>query len=260
MCLLGRIFLLLLLIGACSTKTISKPIVLSNWEAPARNIIIKAHQNWWDLEQQFNVPSSILKRYNQNITLKSNQKIHIPAKQFYIVKNGETTIGIAVKHGMSFSELVYLNELHEPYKLNVGQRLKVLAAKSTKTIKIKAKPIKFQPIWPIKGNIIEKFGLQTNGKYNNELILDTNGEVKATAEGTVVYTGDEVGHYGNLIIIQHIDDWFSSYGNLTEILVKKGDVVKSGDKIATINKSPFYFGLRNGVEPVNPIKYLKKNK
>jgi murein DD-endopeptidase MepM/ murein hydrolase activator NlpD len=278
---LGLVVLLLLVACANSptmnkNSSISKQPILSfaNWEYEADSYRIKLGENWQILEQRTEVPASILKRYN---SLKSidqptvGQKIAIPAKKIYKVKNGETAIGIAAKHGMTFSELLNLNYLNEPYELLFGQSLKVIEVKikehSVKIIKRKPQSslANFQLAWPVTGKIIESFGPQINDKHNDgvKISIKANSKIKAAAQGEVVYSGNEIGSYGNLIIIQHHGGWFSSYGYLDEIRINKGDYVEIGQVIGYINKKDstlalLYFSLRKGKSPVNPIKYLSK--
>jgi len=224
------------------------------WESPIEAIVIKEDDNWLNLERKFNIPVSILKRYNSLKTLKAKQALRIPAKKIHQVKQGETSIGVATKYGLTFSEIIYLNDLTQPYELLIGQRLKIIEVKDFK------KTSRLSLIWPIDGQIVKKFGQQEDGKYNNEISLVAEGEVKAGADGMVVYTGNEVGNYGNLVIIQHMRDWYTSYGNLSKITVKKDELVKSGQVIGIINNQSLYFGLRDGTTPVDPIKYLPKSK
>jgi len=192
-----------------------------------------------------------------DIITKIQPKISSSSWKIYQVQNGETAIGVALKHGMTFSQLVNLNNLNPPYELLRDQKLKVIE------IAIKARPAKIskivelKPIWPIKGKVISKFGEQENGRHNDGInIAALNGEVQATAPGSIAYIGNEIGSYGNLIIIQHAGDWFSSYGHLSEIKVQKGDLVKAGDIIGIVDNSLLYFGLRKGITPVDPVKYL----
>ncbi len=258
MSLLGKALLILLTLSACAAQKLETLIAIPQvikWETPVEVMIIDKSENWLELENKFAIPATILKRYNKGMLLKAGQTLRIPAKKFHQVKLGETSIEIALKYGLTFSEVIYLNELNPPYRLLIGQKLKVIMV-NPKELK---KAFKLLLTWPIDGAVTKKFGQQENGKYNNEISLLENGEVRASADGKVVYTGNEVGNYGNLIIIQHKGDWFTSYGNLSEITIRKGESVKSNQVIGTINNRALYFGLRDGTTPVDPIKYLSKN-
>ncbi len=278
-------FLIMILITSCATvypASTDTPLKaesimsFANWDHQTDIKIIKPGENWQILSQQTQIPISILKRYNHlkaDGQLVSKQEIQIPARKTYKVKNGETAIGIAVKHGMTFSELINLNYLNPPYELLFGQSLKIIEVKklAPSTLVIKRKPLANPAIlkltWPLSGKIIENFGPQANGKTNDaiQIFVEANSKVKAAAPGEIVYTGNEIGSLGNLIIIQHYGNWCSSYGHLDEIKVKKGDFVEMDEIIGYINKKEstdfgLYFGLRKGKTPVNPLKYLSKPK
>jgi murein DD-endopeptidase MepM/ murein hydrolase activator NlpD len=259
---LGRIICILISISACTTKKIELTAaptatkITNHWKQPASFIYVKEGDTWLTIEKKVNISFSILKRYNNSKKLKIGQKINLPEKNFHIVQNGETALEIAIKNGLTLSEIVILNDLQPNYDLFVGQNLKIIKVKMGVKIPVKNKKIHF--IWPSPPKIIEKFGKQPDGKYNNDIILNANGDIKAAADGIVVYTGNEVGNYGNLIIIQHQGNWISSYGNLDNIFVKKDGKIKAGQKIGNINNSSLYFGLRDGTISLDPIKFLPK--
>lgn len=263
MYLLGRILFIITLISACSTKKIEQPAlpqlkIIDNWKQPSSFIYIEKGDTWLSIEKKVNINLSILKRHNNLKTIKVGKKINLPEKDYHKVQKGETALGIAIKNGLTFFEIISLNDLKPNYDLLIGQNLKIIKVKTGSKNLTKTKKIQF--IWPVTPKIMESFGKQADGKHNNDIILNANGDIKATADGVVVYNGNEVGHYGNLIIIQHQGNWISSYGNLDNITVKKDSLINAGQKIGNINNSLLYFGLRDGSVSVDPIKYLPKKK
>ena len=260
-----RLLLFCSLITACGTKTISKPIaptVINNkhWEHTIFEITVTKGETWRSVAELTNVYTPILKRYNNLDAVKKSSKIFIPARKIHSVKNGESTLGIATKYGMTFSEFIKLNNLQPPYILKQNQEVRIIEV-ITPLKKSPPKPIKQQKIkfyWPIKGKVIDKFGIQKNGSQNNGIKISgrLHSPVKSTAAGTVVYVGNAISSYGNLIIIQHSNEWLSSYGNLGKIYVEKGNKVKTGKVIAKTDNTQLYFGLRKGNSIVNPLKYL----
>jgi murein DD-endopeptidase MepM/ murein hydrolase activator NlpD len=238
-------------------------INLNEWERSPLEVEVKNTKKTWDsIARYTGTPASILKRYNKIKSLKIGDKVQIPARTIYQIKNGETAIGVAVKFGMTFSELIALNNLKPPFELKDGKKTKVIEVLASVPIK---KPLKVKKpvlIWPIKGEVTSNFGVEKNGTLNDGIRISVtkNTKVRAAKSGTVVYIGNEIGRYGNIIIIQHKGEWISSYGGLSLIDVTKGDVIKMGQKIGEIKDSNLYFSLRDGSTPVNPIKYFKKPK
>ncbi len=233
--------------------------IADSWESPVGIYTVKSGDNWTNLGKKINIPAKALQRYNKSF----GKKIYIPAKKIYQVKDGETSLGIAVKYGMTFSELITLNYLEDPYEVKAGQKLKVIVLKPQNKSLARKVPhdVKLKMIWPLKGKITSKFGGQKNGaNYDGIRILGRKktNKVKAVSKGEVVYVGNEVGSYGNLVIIQHNGDWFSSYGHLTTINVIKGEGIKSGAVIGDIEDSELYFSLRKSEKAVDPQKYLPK--
>lgn len=235
---------------------------INSWPEAKRSIKILSNQSWLDLELESNVPIEILKRYNDIKKLKVGQRIEIPEKIIYQVKKGETALGIAVKFAMKFSEIIELNDLVQPYSLSVDQQIKLLnLRKVNKTIKLKNHKIAF--IWPLKGKVINKFEINDiNNHAGITILAQSNSAVSAVAAGEIVYTGNDIGSNGNMIIIDHQNDWLSNYSKLARIMVKEGDQVKTGQIIGYLGTvtPELFFGIRKEREPVNPLKYLPKHK
>jgi len=120
--------------------------------------------------------------------------------------------------------------------------------------------------WPLKGEVISKFGPKKGGLYNDGINIKAleGSKVKASEDGVVAYVGNELKGYGNLIIIKHSGGWITAYAHLSKTLVKRGQKVAKGDQIAevgstgNVNSPQLYFGLRKGRDSVNPANYLSK--
>jgi lipoprotein NlpD len=114
--------------------------------------------------------------------------------------------------------------------------------------------------WPAKGKIIA--GFNENGGPKGVQIAGNLGQaVVAAAPGRVVYTGHGLRGYGNLVIIKHNDTYLSAYAHNRSVLVKQGDTVAKGQKIAEMGDSDasrvmLHFEIRRLGKPVDPIKYL----
>ena len=84
----------------------------------------------------------------------------------------------------------------------------------------------------------------------------------AADSGTVAYAGNELKGFGNLILIKHSDGWITAYAHNDKLLVKKGQKVVRGEKIATVGSTgsvttpQLHFEVRAGKKAVNPRSYL----
>ncbi|HFD87676.1 MAG TPA: LysM peptidoglycan-binding domain-containing protein [Gammaproteobacteria bacterium] len=115
--------------------------------------------------------------------------------------------------------------------------------------------------WPLSGKVVRHFNSTLPG-YQGIDIQGRNGQaVKAAESGTVVYSGNALKGYGELIIIQHSADYLSAYANNRERYVREGDKVRRGEKIATLgdrytNAPRLHFEVRFRGKPVDPLRYL----
>lgn len=113
-------------------------------------------------------------------------------------------------------------------------------------------------IWPTKGKVLEGFSEGTKGID----ISGTSGQpVNASAAGKVVYSGGGLRGYGKLIIIKHNNTYLSAYAHNDKLLVKEGQTVSKGQKIAEMGSSDsslvkLHFEIRKNGKPVDPLKYL----
>jgi lipoprotein NlpD len=114
--------------------------------------------------------------------------------------------------------------------------------------------------WPIQGNIIKNFSKDAPKFDGIMLKTKAKSSVKSANEGEVIYAGNGIKEFGNLVIIKHSGKWFSTYGHLGSIKVKKGSQIKSGQVIGitSTNNPKIYFSIRNSQNYVDPEKYLPK--
>ena len=121
-------------------------------------------------------------------------------------------------------------------------------------------------IWPVKGQVISSFGQKNGGQRNDGInIAAKAGEkIKVADDGKVVYVGNEVKGFGNLILVRHDDAWVTAYAHTDKIDVKKGQSVKKGDIIATVGQtgavsSPqLHLETRYRGKPVDPMTQMAK--
>ena len=206
---------------------------------------------------------------------------------YYRVKKGDTLLRIALDHGQSYKDLVQWNNLSNPNQIEVGDLIMIKAPAGSKAA---AKPVDKKPqvdsskadtsktdtkaddnkpemvaepgirlSWPAKGKVTQDFS-ESNKGIN---IAGKLGEpVTAAADGKVVYAGNSLRGYGNLVIVKHDNTYLTAYAYNKNLLVKEGDAVKKGQKIAEMgdtdtNAVQLHFELRVNGKPVNPIPYLQ---
>jgi murein DD-endopeptidase MepM/ murein hydrolase activator NlpD len=119
-------------------------------------------------------------------------------------------------------------------------------------------------LWPVQGSVIMGFGPGPRGERNDgiDIAVSDGTPVRAAADGTVSYVGNELKGYGNLLLIRHGGDYVTTYAHLKSVRVERGDRVEQGQIIATtgstgdVERPQLHFEIRHGVEPVDPRPLL----
>jgi murein DD-endopeptidase MepM/ murein hydrolase activator NlpD len=117
---------------------------------------------------------------------------------------------------------------------------------------------------PVNGNIISDFGPKAGGLHNDGINIKAvrGTAVRAAENGVVVYTGDDLDSYGNLILVRHDGGMMSAYAHLDKMLVKRGATITRGQSIGTVGStgqvdSPqLHFEIRKGSKPLDPKGWL----
>lgn len=114
-------------------------------------------------------------------------------------------------------------------------------------------------LWPVDGTLAGRFGAA--GGKGIDIVGQRNAPVKAVAPGKVVYSGSGLRGYGRLLIIKHAGEFLSAYAHNEAILVKEGDSVSAGQKIALMGDSDadrvkLHFEIRRYGKPLDPLNYL----
>lgn len=214
-------------------------------------------------------------------TLYKGDRLIIAKPKVHIVKKGHTLYDIANCYEVSISDIMKINQLKNNDKIYLGDKLfiplydntnqtncnnitKVAITKEVNKTTEKKKNNNYSYMWPVKGKIISKFGLLAKGLRNDGINIsaDIGNPVLAIESGKIVYAGNEIQAFGNLILIKHHNDKTSAYAHLDKINVKKGESVNKGQIIALVGNSgkvsipQLHFEIRDKDGPLDPLKYL----
>ena len=118
-------------------------------------------------------------------------------------------------------------------------------------------------LWPVKGEVVERFKL-AKGQQGISVKASLGQTVMATKGGEVVYVGNALKGYGNLVIIKHGERFLSAYAHNAKINVNEGQFVTPGQKIGTTGldnkrRQALHFQIRKDGKPVNPLSFLSKS-
>lgn len=218
----------------------------------------------------------------------------------YTVRHGDSLYVVAWRYGLDYKRVALWNGIGAPYNIHPGQQLllnppaKSVSVQQTKPKRIqkssrpKRAPIaarsatvapktsiapsppnpiaKQEPIewrWPVKGKIIKTFSVEARGKKGIDIAGSLGQSIKAASSGKVVYSGGGLNGYGQLIIIKHNNRYLSAYAHNRSLMVKEGDRVRVGQKIAELgstgaDRPKLHFEIRQDGDPVDPLHYLPK--
>ncbi len=282
-----------------------------------------------------------------------------PAQTTYRVVRGDTLYSIAFKHGLDFRDLAAWNGIASPYRILVGQDLRLsappavpavasaapaviepqpgqavttgigeaattaplasnatapkpsafeplsaqptttpapaTAATAEKPVAVAPKPVAVAPKrieapppvkpiaapapakpsenvaelsaggvawrWPADGKVVGTYVSGDQTKQGLDIAGSAGDPVRAAADGEVVYSGNGLIGYGELIIVKHNANFLSAYGHNRKRLVKEGERVKAGQEIAEMgatsaSRDELHFEIRKNGKPVNPLEYL----
>lgn len=157
-------------------------------------------------------------------------------------------------------EPVEISEPVEPVKPAIPAQTEINASPISKPVALPR--VKGRWMWPLEGQVINRF-IPSGPKVNKGIDISSarGASVHATSSGKVVYAGNGLRGYGNLIIIKHDEEFLSAYAHNETLLAKEGESVKQGQVIAKAGSSgsdrpKLHFEIRYRGQPVDPLKYL----
>lgn len=218
----------------------------------------------------------------------------------YRVQRGDTLYSIASRHGWEWKALAVRNGIAPPYTLRVGQVIRfgdsgaqASGVTSSPAVTSSGRAPLSTPVpvaavsqpapamttaagqmaapavsakgwaWPANGQLIGLFSSNSSLNKGIDIAGELGQPVLAASMGSVVYAGNGLRGYGELVIIKHNDTYVSAYGHNRRLLVREGQQVKAGQKIAEMGSSgadrvKLHFEIRRQGQPVDPLQYLPR--
>ena len=218
----------------------------------------------------------------------------VPSSGVHRVKSGDTLFSIAFSYGLDYRKVARINGIGSPYTIYPNQKIRLrgspksfsskrqstastnprkvvtktastqrnVAKKSVSKSNIPTKKVANWQ-WPVSGAV--KKGFSNAGVSSKGIDIKGNDaeHVKAAADGVVVYAGNGLIGYGNLVIVKHNEVYLSAYAYNDRILVKEKQTVRMGDSLAVIGgkgteRPLLHFEVRRDGQPIDPLRVLPK--
>tara|TARA_B100001142_G_scaffold323367_1_gene373288 strand:- start:6 stop:932 length:927 start_codon:yes stop_codon:yes gene_type:complete len=263
--------------------------------ANASAVVANRGDTVYALSRRHRVPVRAIIEFNKlkpPYHLRVGQRVVLPRTREHKVRRGETFYGLAQQYRIHPYDLARINKFTPPYEIRIGQSLilpentsainrrkrKNIAKMKSVSPKVKNKPVTAPKsisrtpsisgkgfVWPVRGKVISGFGAKAKGMRNDGINIASRrgASVVAAENGVVVYAGNELRGFGNLLLVKHSGGWVTAYAHNEKVLVKRGVRVSKGQPIATVGSSgnvkkpQLHFEMRRGRVARDPRKYLQ---
>ena len=258
---------------------------------PDGRVTVRDGDNIYAIAARYGVPPTSIIRDNQigpPYVVAVGQVLRLTPPRTHVVRPEDSIYSLSQRYAVSQYQLAEANGVQAPFTLEVGQRLilpdrldfSVLDVAPDATAVAAAAVVPTSPPaatsavrkrfvapsgtgafrWPIEGEIVAEFGPAARGVHNDgvNIAAAAGTDVRAAARGTVAFVGREIKSFGTLILVKHDGGIITAYAHLGEVMVKEGDVIDVGQKIATVGQTgkvdtpQLHFEIRQSRKPIDP--------
>jgi murein DD-endopeptidase MepM/ murein hydrolase activator NlpD len=194
---------------------------------------------------------------------------------YHTVKRHQTLWRICKTYEVDMDKVARANHIRDPSRIREGQRIFIPGAKRVLKVDIyiddiggkrgrreDAKTItlaKGRFIWPVRGRITQEFGIRGTVKHDGIDISASRGTpIRASDSGKVIYSGDEIKGYGNIIIIKHARGFITVYAHnkINDVAegtnVVRGQIIGRVGNTGSVSAPHLHFEVRKNNRPINP--------
>lgn len=238
---------------------------------------VKKGDTLWGLARGLGVDLGVLMAMNYlspGDTIYAGQQIRLPVEpdKTYQVRQKDTLWAIAQQFEVDLKALMAANKITKPESLQVGTILTIPG--NPLAIAVTGRPAnhaaavsrlkEIRLSWPVQGKITSLYG-QRGGEFHHGMDIGAShgADIKAALDGVVIFSGYKNKIYGNVVEIKHEHDLITVYAHTSKNLVKVGEKVARGQKIALVGATGrttgphVHFELKINDQTFNPLHYLK---
>ncbi len=265
-------------------------------------LVIERGMTLFSIAERYRIPVEALVEANNlkaPYALELGRILTLPAPKLYVVQPGETLMSVALKFSIDPRSLAIYNRWEKPWVLEPGDEVMLppLIGDAVATARVRTQtPVSAGPPstaepglaqgsaasgravaeprtrstapgvfgWPVKGDVIGRFGPQPGGLRSDGVAIAApeGAPIRAAAPGVVVYAGDEIAGYGNLVLIRHKGGYITAYAHARTLRVREGQTVDRSTVIGEVGQTgsaerpQLHFEIRQNARAIDPIKEL----
>lgn len=276
-----------LLVAATGAPAAAKPSAPTSSKAPDPRTVtswtVRQGETLGGIAARVAVPRVLIIEANAlkaPYTVRTGQVLVIPRRRSHVVKAGETGFSIAYDFGVPWAQIALANGIEPQAKVKPGQKLVIptLAKPGAASAVVeqaeaqgrseaaralaREAPVSFA--WPVAGSVGRGLVARSLPRPHDgiDIPAPAGTAVRAAAPGTVAFAAREPRTYGNLVIIDHGKGWFSAYGKLGRMTVKRGAKIKAGERLGLVGntgstpQTELHFEIRRKAVPLDPLLLL----
>jgi murein DD-endopeptidase MepM/ murein hydrolase activator NlpD len=198
---------------------------------------------------------------------------------YHLVERHQTLYRICKTYGVDIKEVASINGIPDHGRIQVGQRIFIPGARQVLKVDIVIDDVVAEPdggdskkdaskrlnlMWPVQGKYVDFFEEEERRRHQGiDIACPLGTPIKAAGTGKVIYSGNTIRGYGNLIILRHSEEYVTVYAHNQRNLVEEGDRVEKGQVIGTIGRTGnasgphLHFEIRKNNKAVDPLGFLK---
>jgi len=196
---------------------------------------------------------------------------------YHVVEKHQTLFRISKTYGVDLKNVASLNGIIDPGRIQTGQRIFIPGAKRVLKVEVYIEDVvegsghqeeiaykKMNFIWPVEGRLRDGFDEAEGRRHMGiDISSPTGTAIKASGSGKVIYSGNTIRGYGNLIILRHPEEFVTIYGHNEVNLVEEGEWVERGQVIGKVGQTGratgphLHFEIRKKNKAVDPLLFLK---
>lgn len=197
---------------------------------------------------------------------------------YHVVERHQTLYRICKTYQVDMDKVASINEISDPSKIEVGQRIFIPGAPKVLEVDVVIDDVVEESdetgrekgerrpdfTWPVKGRLSDLFeGAEEKRHQGMDIASPLGTPIKAASSGKVIYSGNTIRGYGNLIILRHPEDYVTVYAhnqvNLVEegVWVERGQVIGKVGNTGRVTGAHLHFEIRKNNRAVDPLPYLK---